>query len=456
MRGTAPSLHARALACLRSFGIIAAAALALAGCHDSNSRSASVSPGSNPPVTDPPDSDPPPVNTDELIEQGKQIFRFETFGDEVFWTDVLKMNEVIESAVSPSVAASVGVKVDVDALPAEVVAGIADGTIDLNSPQTTLALLKLNAVVGLQGEVIDNSDGSMSLTRVGITCALCHSTVSSDVEVKNANGDVVLPAGIAGHRLDGWPNRDFNPGAVIALSPAITDQATKDYFNSWGPGKFDPRHNVDGIEDYPVVIPPAFGLKDLDKATFTGDGDSDHEPIGPVAYWNRYVSVVEMGGKGVFSDPRLPLDVDRRSEGGEFEDRVDTDTLTALQAYQYSIAAPTPPENSFDAEAALRGKDIFEGQGLCSSCHTGPDFTDANQLLHPVSDSAAANTSYAERSATGQLRTAPLRGVWQHPPYFHDGSAATLEDVVAMYNSKLGLGLTPDQSADLVEYLKSL
>lgn len=456
MRRTAPPRDARALARPRSFGIIAAVALALVGCHDSHHRNDNASPGSNPPVSDPPVSDPPPVDMDELIEQGQQIFRFETFGDEVFWTDVLKMNEVIESAVSPSVAASVGVKVDVDALPTEVVAGIADGSIDLNSPQTTLALLKLNAVVGLQGEVVDNPDGSMSLARVGITCALCHSTVSSDVEVSSGNGDLVLPAGIVGHRLDGWPNRDFNPGAVIALSPAITDEATQDYFNSWGPGKFDPRHNVDGIEDYPVVIPPAFGLSDLEKATFTGDGDRDHEPIGPVAYWNRYVSVVEMGGKGVFSDPRLPLDVDRRSEGGEFEDRVDTATLTALQAYQYSIAAPTPPAGSFDAEAALRGQGIFEGQGLCSTCHSGPDFTDANQLLHPVSDSAAANTSYVERSATKQLRTAPLRGVWQHSPYFHDGSAATLADVVAMYDSKLSLGLTPDQSADLVEYLKSL
>lgn len=443
MQRTASSLHARTLACPRSIGVIAAVALALAGCHGSGGGNEN-------------EGIDVPISTDELIERGQQIFRYETFGDEVFWTDELKMNEVIASAVSPSVAASVGIKVDVDALPAEVVAGISDGSTDLNSPQTTLALLKLNAVVGLQGEVVDNSDGSMSLARVGITCALCHSTVSSDVEVKSANGDVVLPAGIAGHRLDGWPNRDFNPGAVIALSPAITDQATKDYFNSWGPGKFDPRHNVDGVEDYPVVIPPAFGLADLEKSTFTGDGDRVYEPIGPVAYWNRYVSVVEMGGKGVFSDPRLPLDVDRRSEGGVFEDRADTETLTALQAYQLSIAAPTPPEGSFDEAAAERGKAVFEGQGLCMTCHTGPSFTDANQLLHPVNDSAAAKTTYAARSATEQWRTSPLRGVWQHPPYFHDGSAATLDDVVAMYNSKLGLGLTAVQSADLVEYLKSL
>lgn len=455
MRQAALSLHASSGAWLRSFGVVAALTLTLAACDGSDSRNDSVNRSDEPPVSNPADDTDEP-NMDELIERGQHIFRYDTFGDEVFWTDVLKMNEVIESAVSPVVAASVGIKVDVDALPAEVVAGIADGSVDLNSPQTTLTLFKLNAVVGLQGEVVDNPDGSKSLTRVGITCALCHSTVSNDVEVRNADGDVVLPAGIAGHRLDGWPNREFNPGAVIALSPAITDQATKDYMNAWGPGKFDPRHNVDGIEDYPVVIPPAFGLNNLDKATFTGDGDRDHEPIGPVAYWNRYVSVVEMGGKGVFSDPRLPLDVDRRSEGGKFEDRVDTDTLTALQAYQYSIDAPPPPDGSFDADAAQRGKAVFEGQGLCSTCHSGPNFTDANELLHPVSDSAAAKTSYAARSATKQLRTSPLRGVWQHPPYFHDGSAATLEDAVAMYSSKLDLGLTAEQSADLVEYLRSL
>lgn len=431
-------------------GGAAAAVLALAGCTDGidiNDRP------NQPNQPNPPDE---PDETAELIEQGKEIFRYDTFGDEVFWTDVLKMNEVIEGAVSPAVAASVGVKVDVDALPEEVVAGIADGSVDLTDPQTTLTLLKLNAVVGLQGEVIDNGDGSMSLARVGITCALCHSTVSKDVEVTNGDGDVVLPAGIAGHRLDGWPNRDLNPGAIIALSPAITDQATRDYFNSWGAGKFDPRHNVDGIEDYAVVIPPAYGLANLDKAIFTGDGDSNAEPIGPVAYWNRYVAVVEMGGKGVFSDARLPLDVDRRSEGGTFEDRVDTETLTALQAYEYSLAPPAPPEGSFDAAAAERGQEVFEGQGLCSTCHTGPDFTDANTLLHPIDDSVADRTSYASRSATGQWRTTPLRGVWQHPPYFHDGSAATLDEVVAMYDAKLSLGLTAEQSADLVEYLKSL
>lgn len=440
MQQTTVAMRVHDLVCMLALGAAAAGALALAGCSDG---------------TDIIGLDQTDENA-ELVEQGKEIFRYDTFGDEVFWTDVLRMNEVIEAAVSPAVAASVGVKVDVDALPEEVVAGIADGSVDLTSPQTTLTLLKLNAVVGLQGEVVDNEDGSMSLARVGITCALCHSTVSKDVEVTNGNGDVVLPAGIAGHRLDGWPNRDLNPGAIIALSPAITDQAAKDYFNSWGPGKFDPRHNVDGIEDYAVVIPPAYGLKDLEKAIFTGDGDRNAEPIGPVAYWNRYVAVVEMGGKGIFSDARLPLDVDRRSEGGTFEDRVDTQTLIALQAYEYSLPPPEPPQGSFDAAAAERGKEVFEGQGLCSTCHTGSKFTDANTLLHPVSDSAAAQTSYAARSATGQWRTSPLRGVWQHPPYFHDGSAATLDEVVARYDAKLSLGLTADQSADLVEYLKSL
>lgn len=440
MQQTNSSARGRRPQRMHALGASVAAALTLSACNDGGETVRRF----------------PAVENAERIEHGKEIFRYDTFGDEVFWTDVLKMNEVIEGAVSPAVAASVGVKVDVDALPQAVVDGIADGSVDLADPQTTLTLLELNAVVGLQGEVVDNPDGSMSLARVGITCALCHSTVSEDVEVTNANGDVVLPAGIAGHRLDGWPNRDLDPGAIIALSPAITDQATKDYLNSWGPGKFDPRHNVDGIRDYAVVIPPAYGLENLEKAIFTGDGDRNFEPVGPVAYWNRYVAVVEMGGKGVFSDTRLPLDVDRRSEGGFFEDRVDADTLTALQAYEYSLAPPAPPAGSFDAAAAERGKTVFEGPGLCSTCHTGTDFTDANLLLHPVNDSVAARVSYASRSATGQWRTSPLRGVWQHPPYFHDGSAATLDDVVARYDTKMNLGLTSAQSADLVEYLKSL
>ncbi|NLD69427.1 MAG: c-type cytochrome [Limnobacter sp.] len=389
---------------------VAGAMIAVAGCGGSSADSA--------------------AEQRALVEQGKQIFRFDTFGDEARWTDTLRMHEVIASAVDPMTALSVGLKVDAEALPQQLIDGIANGSVDLTSPATTVALLKLDAVVGLKGTV-ETVGGADRLVSVGITCALCHSTV-----------DDSFAPGI-GKRLDGWPNRDLDPGAIIALSPAI-DAPTKALLDSWGKGKYDPRFNVDGISK-PVVIPPAYGLEGIHSVTFTGDGT---EP----AYWNRYVAVVQMGGQGSFSDPRLNLSVTNGTE-----DLV-SDKLPALQAYQLSLPAPAAPAGSFDPGAAARGKLVFEGVGGCASCHSGALFTDANAKLHPPADSMAEpeSPSYASRSATGQYRTSPLKGVWQHAPYFHDGSAATLDEVVRIYDSKRSLGLTEQQRSDLAQYLRSL
>ncbi|MEO7524521.1 MAG: hypothetical protein ABIT58_10525 [Ferruginibacter sp.] len=375
-----------------------------------------------------------------LVQQGQQVFRYETFGDESFWTDVLQMNKVIESAVTPNVALSVGLKVDATALPAAVVAGIQDGSISLDDPQSTLALISLNAVVGVKGTVSKGPDGKFKLDRMGITCALCHSTVDNS-----------FAPGI-GNRLDAWPNRDLNPGAIIALSPAL-DPATKAVYASWKPGFYDPRFNHDGLNN-PVVIPPAFGLYGIPKAIFTGDGDVEHEPAGPVAYWNRYVAVTQMHGHGYFEDARLDNWVVDHREG----DDLVTDKLPALQAYQYSISAPAPPANSFDATKAARGRVLFIGKGQCASCHSGPLFTDVIEggKLHPQSASVALDKDYVNRSATKQWRVTPLKGIWQHAPYFHDGSAKTLADVVARYNQVKSLKLSNAEQADLTEYLKSL
>jgi len=368
-----------------------------------------------------------------LVEQGKSIFRFDTFGDETKWTDELRMHEVIASAVDPLTALSVGLKVDADALPAEVVQGIEAGTVDLTSPDTTVALLALGAVVGLQGTV-ETVAGKDTLVRVGVTCALCHSTV-----------DDSFAPGI-GKRLDGWPNRDLDPGAIIALSPAI-DAATKAVLQSWGKGKYDPRFNQDGVNG-PQVIPPAFGLQGINRITTTGDGDE-------IAYWNRYVAVTQMGGHGSFSDARIGVDVKNA------DDDLVTPKLPALQAYQLSLPAPLPPAGSFDPVAAQRGEAVFEGAGQCSGCHSGPEFTDANLRLHMPSEvvsepEAVGVPSWASRSATKRYRTAPLKGVWQHPPYFHNGSAPTLEAVVRAYDARKRLGLSETEVHDLVEYLKSL
>ncbi len=374
-------------------------------------------------------SDSGPSNAD-LVAQGKQTFRFDTFGDETKWTDALRMNEAI-STVDPTTALQVGLKVDSEALPAAVVSRIQNGSISLTDPATTIALLKLDAVVGVKGTVT-TVNGKDTLTRVGITCALCHSTV-----------DDSFAQGI-GKRLDGWPNRDLDVGAIVALSPAL-DDATKAVFKSWGKGRYDPRFNLDG-KNGPQVIPPAYGLQNVNSVTATGDGTE-------VAYWNRYVAVTQMGGHGSFSEPRTGVSVTNGT------DDLVSSKLPALQAYQLSIPAPAPPAGSFDQTAAARGKVVFDG--TCATCHSGPEFTDANTRLHPVSDSMgepepAGVPSYASRSATKMYRTAPLKGIWQHPPYFHNGTAATLEDVVATYNDRRSLGLTSAQSADLVQYLKSL
>jgi len=395
-----------------------AALLVAAGCY--SSHRAAAAPGE------------PPLDP-ALVAQGKVIFRGDTFGDEAFWTDVLGMHQVIAAAVDPTTALSVGLKVDAEALPSAVVQGIQSGAISLTDPATTVALLKLNAVVGVKGTV-ESVNGKDTLTRVGITCALCHSTV-----------DDSFAPGI-GKRLDGWANRDLNPGAIIALSPAL-GAATKAVYASWGKGKYDPRFNLDG-QNGPQVIPPAYGLLGVHSVTATGDGSD-------LAYWNRYVAVTQMGGQGSFSEPRTGVNVTNGTT-----DLVSA-KLPALQAYQLSLAAPRPPAGSFDATAAARGRAVFEGPGKCAACHSGPTLTDANFRLHLPSEvvsepEPAGVPSYASRSATKRYRTAPLAGLWQHAPYFHNGTAPTLGAVVETYDTRKGLGLTSAQKADLVEYLKSL
>jgi cytochrome c5 len=348
--------------------------------------------------------------------EGQRIFRFETFGDEQLWTDTLRMNEVVEKSVDPTTALAVGLKVDADVLPP----GILE-QVDLKSPATTVALLKMNAVVGLQATV----DANDHIERLGVTCALCHSTVD----------DSVMPG--IGRRLDGWPNRDLNVGAIIALSPALSAEK-KAVYESWGPGKYDPRFNIDG-KNTPLVLPPAYGLADVTNETYTAEG--------PISYWNAYVAVTQMGGQGNFSDPRLGIDVKHSPD-------LVGPKLAALRDYQHSLPAPPPPAGSFDAAVAERGRAVFDR--TCSTCHVDGSGTDNNSgKLHEPSETGV-DGAYAARTATKQYRTTPLRGLWQHPPYFHDGSAASLEDVVAHYDRVRSLDLTEEQQRELVEYLKTL
>jgi hypothetical protein len=347
------------------------------------------------------------------------------------------MHEAV-ATVPPATALAVGLKVDVEALPAAVIDALKTGQVDLSNPAVTVELLRLNAVVGVRGTVSEAGE----LTRVGITCALCHSSV-----------DDSFAKGI-GRRMDGWANTELNVGAIVALSPAL-DAETRAAFNAWGPGRYDPRHHAfDGTRiislntpSLPVVLPPIYGLRNVGFETVTGDG--------PISYWNSYVGVGQMGGHGNFRDPRIGLDIRQTPD-------LVTPKLEALLAYQLSLRTPAPPKGSFNPVAASRGERLFRGQAQCASCHQGPTFTDvlngptpATPFLHEPAE-VGMDPRYAARSATGKYRTTPLRGLWQHAPYFHDGSAADLVAVVNHYDRLFALNLTPAQKADLVEYLKSL
>ena len=390
-------------------------------------------------------------NVRAQVEEGRQIFRFDTFGDEEFWGDLLRLHEAIQK-VSPRTALAVGLKVDVDALPGQLKSDLRHGRVDLDDPANTVALLKLNAVVGVTGFF----DESGRLRSMGIQCALCHSTV-----------DDSFAPGI-GQRLDGWAPRDLNVGAIIALAPnlkpvtdllGISDTTLRAVLNSWGPGKFDAGVFMDGKalppSGGPTLIPPAFGLAGVNLHTWTGWGS--------VTHWNAFVANLEMHGKGTFYDPRLndPERFPIAAANGFGNVRNDPDLVTpklaALHVYQLAIPAPKAPDGSFDRSAATRGKVLFEAKARCATCHVPPLFTEPGWNMHRGEEIGIDNMQ-ADRSPDGHYRTAPLKGLWSHQKggFYHDGRFATLRDVVDHYNSVKALGLTGGEVADVVEYLKSL
>lgn len=357
------------------------------------------------------------------VVSGKEIFRYETFGSEAFWTGELKMHEVLDG-VSPLAALQLGLKVDAEALPAAVAEAVVAGQVDLEDPAVTKVLLQHDAVVGVRAQ-ISESDGGQHIDQVAITCALCHSTVD----------DSVLDG--VGKRLDGWANLDLDPGAIIALSEQLPDELREQY-RSWGPGMYDPRFNIDGISD-PVVIPPAYGLMDATQATYTGDGD--------VSYWNAYVAVSQMGGQGTFIEPPLGIEIINDPD-------LVTSKLRPLEAYQLAIAAPAAPLDAFDSRAVAQGRKVFEGKANCVQCHSGPALGGDGRLYPP--EEVGQSPAYAERTVTGMYRATPLRGLWLDRPFFHDGSAHDLNAVVDHYDNHFALQLTEDEKSNLVEYLKTL
>lgn len=422
------------------------------------------------------DAEPIPTNRDaraspleahalQLLAEGMRTFRFDTFGDEAFWGGALKLHDAIKggalggvgAGVSPSMALAVGLKVDVGALPGNLISKLRQGTVDLNDPAITVELLRLNAVVGLTGFF----DRSKNLTAVGIQCALCHSTVD----------DSLAPG--MGNRLDAWANRDLNVGAIVNLSPdlsavaavlGVDEPTVRRVLASWGPGKFDAELFLDGKAFRPdgksaaTLIPPAFGLAGVNLHTWTGWGS--------VSHWNAFVANLEMHGKGRFWDPRLndanQFPVAARNGFGDLphissdEDRI-TPKLAALQFYQLAIPAPKPPAGSFDVAAAKRGDELFSGKAKCNACHVEPLWTDAGWNMHTPAE-IGIDSFQADRAPDHRYRTSPLGGLWTHTKggFYHDGRFATLLDVVNHYNGVMNLGLKEPEKSDLVEYLKSL
>jgi hypothetical protein len=390
-----------------------------------------------------------------MLAEGRETFRRETFGDEAFWGDTLQLHRAIETAVSPKTALAVGLKVDSEALPDELVAKIKKNEVNMDDPATTVALLKVNAVVGVQGFF----EESGKMKSIGITCALCHSTV-----------DDSFSAGI-GRRLDGWANRDLDVGKIVSLAPNLdpfakllgVDVATvKKVLLSWGPGKYDAELDKDGKAFRPdgkpaaTLLPPAFGLAGVNLHTYTG--------FGSVPYWNSYVANTQMHGSGVFFDARLK-DADQfkvAARSGSWntrakeKDRV-TSKLAALHFYQLSLPAPQPPEGSYDRAAFQRGQTLFEGKAKCATCHVPPLFTEPGNNLHAPAE-IGIDDFQAERSPTKAYRTTPLRGLWSHAKggFYHDGRFPKLSDVVEHYDRQFKLQLSDEEKKDLVQFLMGL
>ena len=397
-----------------------------------------------------------------MIREGRQTFRHDTFGDEAFWGDALGLHRAVVGqklggvgpGLSPKAALEVGLKVDMEALPPDLVRQIQANQVDMNDPATTVALLKLDAVVGVKGFL--NPDGSAK--SMGITCAICHSTV-----------DDAFAPGI-GRRLDGWPNRDLNVGKIISLAPelkpltdrlGVSEGDLKKALESWGPGKYDAEVLHDGKAMRPdgkssaTLLPAAFGQSGINAHTYTGWGS--------VTHWNAYVATTQMRGKGTFFDPRLKDEkkFPVAAKTGDWNIRNDPDLVTsklaALHFYQLALLAPKPPAGSFDAPAAARGQAVFHGKADCKRCHVPPLFTEPGWPMHTAAE-IGIDDFQAKRSPDEHYRTTPLPGLFTRMKggFYHDGRFATLTDVVKHYDAHFKLKLSDAEVKDLVEYLKSL
>jgi hypothetical protein len=429
-------------------------------------------------------------NSAQLIQQGREIFRFDTFGDEAFWGGQLQLHQAINT-LTPRTALALGLKVDADALSPSLVAAIKHGQVNLDDPAVTRMLIQQKAILGVVG-FFDNSN---TLRSVGLTCAVCHSTVDNSIA-----------PGI-GARIDGLTNRDLNIGSIAASAPnlqpvvdvlaladaGITTADLKRVLNSWGPGKFDAELFLDGKAFNPqqitngvvtgrnvsgaTLIPNALGLSGHNLHTWTGGW-------GTVTYWNAFVAVNELHGTGTFFDERFDnatqFPIAAKAGLGHVSTDPDSDRVTsklpALHFYQLALPAVQPrPGTDFDPDAAERGDELFSGKAKCNNCHREPLWTEPGWNQHSADelkiDSFEADRAPASLNAAGEpvhgYRTMNLagvfvreRGLFMNPQnkghFYHDGRFPTLLDTVKSYNDRFNLALSDQEERDLVEYLKSL
>lgn len=400
-------------------------------------------------------------NSKIMFEKGREIFRYDTFGSEAYWGDQLKLHDAIKGAknggvgpgVSPKTALSVGLKVDTKKLSKELLKAIKDGKVDLDDPNTTLVLLKADAVVGVKGIF-----AGKNLKSVGLRCAVCHSTV-----------DDSFASGL-GKRLDGWPNRDLNVGAIVSLAPnlkplvdalGVDETTVKKVLASWGPGRYDAELNMDGKAFRPdgktgaTLLPAAFGLAGVNLHTYTGWGSVPH--------WNAYVAITQMHGKGNFYDPRLnnkvkfPLAVKNGSWKVKSKNDLVTSKLPALQFYQLALRAPKPVEGSYDKDMAKKGEAIFNGKAKCLTCHVPPLYTEPGWNMHTPAE-IGIDDFQAKRSPDEKYRTTPLKGLFvrEKGGFYHDGRFADYRAVINHYNDFKNLDLSENEKMDLEQFLRSL
>lgn len=400
-------------------------------------------------------------NSKKMMDEGREIFRYDSFGSEAFWGDNLKLHDAIKGeknggvgpGLTPNAALKAGLKVDLAKLPSILVNAIKAGSVSFEDPDTTVALLRADAVVGVKG-VFDGKN----LKSVGIRCALCHSTTDNSF----ANG--------IGRRLDGWPNRDLNVGAIVAMAPnlkpfvdslGVDEPTLKKVLASWGPGRYDAVLNMDGKAFRPdgktasTVIPAAFGLAGINLHTYGGWGG--------VSHWNAYVANTQMNGQGTFFDPRLndkkkfPLAVKNNHWNKRSSPDLVTSKLAALHFYQLSIPSPTPEDGSFDKQLAKKGEAIFNGKAKCMTCHVPPLYSEPGWNMHSA-DEIGIDDFQAKRSPDERYRTTPLRGLFvrEKGGFYHDGRFASYRAVIDHYDNFKKLNLAENEKKELEQFLRSL